>query len=189
MYDLNSVETKTLIEKFRNGVPLTLVCKQTHEGFSASVDYPIQKISMGTSLEVLDDEGESVLLDDEYPGLEFFTVVETAEQIEEIKARMKGNALSPLLHLADKFLQQEAFEVKDVVKWIPGLQVMNMPALEQPAVVLELLDQPVVDEDAELGDPSRSIRCDIVIGFMVDEKRMVTVLADSRRFQAFGGDQ
>jgi hypothetical protein len=189
MYDLNSIETGKLIEKFRNGVPLTLICKQTHEGFSAAEDYPIQKVSMGTALEVLDDDGELVLLDEEYPGLDCFSVIEDAGQLAQVKAQMKEDALLPLHGLAERFLEKKSFNLKDVVKWIPGLQVMNMPTLEQPAVVLEILDEPVVDQDAELGDPSRSIRCDMIIGFMVDDRRMVTVLADSRRFQVFGDDQ
>lgn len=185
MYDLDKVDIKTLIQKFREGVPLTLVCKTTHEGFSQSSFYPISKISMGNALEVMNDQGERILLDDEYDYVECFTVVENTEDLAEISRTMKEQQLNPLLELADRFMQKHEYREGDVVKWKPGLQMMSLPAVNQPAVVLELLDEPVIDHEAELGDPARSIRCDMMIGFMVDDQRMVTTLADSRRFDPF----
>lgn len=188
MYDLNSVGTEELIGKIRNGVPVTLVCKKSHDGFSASSTYPVQKISMGSAIEVVDDFGELVMLDDEYPGADCFAVAESLDAVQSVSRSMKEESLKPLLAIAEQFITPNKFKVMDAVKWIPGLQVMNLPAIAQPAIVLEILDSPVVDEEVELGDPARSIKCDMMIGFMVDGQRMITVLADSRRFESYDTD-
>jgi len=174
-----------LIQRFRAGEQINLLCHRTFDAFSPAEIYSVQKISGGNALEVIDDDGDSILMDDRYPGLGCFLLPANAEQAAELSGEMKLGFVSDLAQRIADLMHEQSFAPGDLVCWKEGCQVSTMPSPGQPAVVLELLTEARVSEDAHLLDPLATLSCDMMIGFDGPDGLVVTTYADSRRFKHY----
>ncbi|MDY6784324.1 MAG: hypothetical protein SW833_17545 [Cyanobacteriota bacterium] len=82
-------------------------------------------------------------------------------------------------------LKKENFEVGQIVKWKENLKNRKLPYSNQPAIVVSLLDEPVVSNEEDSGSPYFLEPLDIVLGLLTDDKIFLTFYYDSRRFEPY----
>jgi hypothetical protein len=71
------------------------------------------------------------------------------------------------------------------VKWKANLKNRKLPDKNQPAIVIAILDEPVISTDDESGSPYFLETLDIILGIVVDDGTFLTFYYDSRRFEAY----
>lgn len=83
--------------------------------------------------------------------------------------------------------RRHVFMPGDLVCWKPGLCNRRVPRPGRPAVVVEVLHEPVLDDEKDSGGPYFREPLDIVLGMFVEQGRhrgdFITWHFDSRRFQ------
>ena len=79
----------------------------------------------------------------------------------------------------ETFNQKNTFKPGDIVEWKPG---MKHKRSEGPFIVVEVLDEPIIDTNAEAGSAYFREPLDIVLGCFVSGD-FVTFYYDSRRMQ------
>ncbi len=85
----------------------------------------------------------------------------------------------------NNFLKKDAFQVGQLVKWKKNLKNRQLPYLSQPAIVVEILDEPVISNEEESGSPYFRENLDIILGMLVDDEKFFTFYYDSKRFEAY----
>jgi hypothetical protein len=85
----------------------------------------------------------------------------------------------------NNFLKKDAFQVGQLVKWKKNLKNRQLPYLNQPAIVVEILDEPVISNEEESGSPYFRENLDIILGILVDDEKFFTFYYDSKRFEAY----
>lgn len=76
------------------------------------------------------------------------------------------------------------FQVGDLVMWKPGLKNKVRPIYGAPAVVLDVLDEPLFDMDGPMSSGSYREPLDLLLG-VLDAGELVAFHFDSRRFERF----
>jgi len=71
------------------------------------------------------------------------------------------------------------------VKWKPNQKNATRPLYNEPAVVIEVLDLPIYDDNVDAGSPYFRQRLDIVLGVLDHEGDFVFYHFDRRRFQPY----
>ena len=69
--------------------------------------------------------------------------------------------------------------------WKPGLKNYRYPRYGEPAVVVELLEAPLVDPDIRSGSPCYREPLDLLPGVVFGEERLFCVIRADRRFQPY----
>jgi len=77
------------------------------------------------------------------------------------------------------------FKVGDLVEWKEYLKNKNFPEYGEAAVVVEVMDPPVLDPTRESGGPYFREPLGIVIGCFRDDDGLDVWHADARRFRPF----
>jgi hypothetical protein len=122
---------------------------------------------------------------------------ETVEEFSEYLAQRKVNArhrwstaeaVDALRETCNAFHARETFKPGDVVRWKERLRNRSMPPYDIPAVVVEILPEPILDTESSSGTTSFREPLDIVIALYVDsdsgEDEGVGIYHfDSRRFE------
>ncbi|MBD1907142.1 hypothetical protein NDI37_24525 [Funiculus sociatus GB2-A5] len=85
----------------------------------------------------------------------------------------------------NNFLKKEFFQVGQLVKWKENLNNRKLPSKNQPAIVVAVLDEPIISSEEESGSPYFLETLDIVLGVLVDNNTFLTFYYDSRRFEAY----
>lgn len=93
--------------------------------------------------------------------------------------------LNRLQATCKKFLEKEDFAVGQIVKWKENLKNRKLPHQNQPAIVVAILDEPVISTDDESGSPYFLETLDIILGIVDDDGTFLTFYYDSRRFEAY----
>ncbi|MCF7977136.1 MAG: hypothetical protein K9L82_03820 [Chromatiaceae bacterium] len=87
--------------------------------------------------------------------------------------------------------QHNVFQPGDLVGWKPGLRNRKVPTYETPAIVIEVLDEPILDKGEESGSAYYREPHDLILGMIWDREpgrgHFVTFHYDSRRFQPWQG--
>lgn len=100
---------------------------------------------------------------------------------------MRGDIAVALRTRYRLFSQTYRFAPGDLVTWKPGLKNRRIPRYGQPAVVVALLEPPVLDHEEESGSTYFREPLDLVLGVVWDRDpgrgEFVTFHFDSRRFQ------
>lgn len=104
---------------------------------------------------------------------------------EEIKTEYTTEDIEKLKSACQRFLQKETFETGQLVKWKQGLKNRKLPHENQPAVVIEILGEPVINPQDESGSPYFLERLDIILGIIVADDSFLTFYYDSRRFENY----
>lgn len=82
-------------------------------------------------------------------------------------------------------LKKEIFEVGQIVKWKKDLKNKRLPYMNQPAIVVSVLDEPIISKEEESSSPYFLETLDIILGIIIDEDTFLTFYYDSRRFEAY----
>jgi hypothetical protein len=93
--------------------------------------------------------------------------------------------LDRLKQACENFLIKENFKVGQIVKWKENLKNRRFPRRNQPAIVVQVLDEPVVSTDDESGSPYFLEKLDIVLGVMDKDDNFITFYYDSSRFESY----
>jgi hypothetical protein len=122
-----------------------------------------------------DEPGREELTDDELTEVLLSALDETAsEHAEQLRA------------LYEMFAVDHAFNPGDLVTWKTGLRNKRLPDEGAPGVVLEVLDEPVYDQDEKPDSAYFRERLDIVVGVLDPAGDLLAFHFDSRRFEPFG---
>ncbi|MEG4442727.1 hypothetical protein QUB47_27915 [Microcoleus sp. AT9_B5] len=93
--------------------------------------------------------------------------------------------IAQLKSVCKSFLNKEFLEVGQIVKWKENLKNRKLPRKSQPAIVIAILDQPVISTDDESGSPYFLETLDIILGIIVGDGTFLTFYYDSRRFEPY----
>lgn len=93
--------------------------------------------------------------------------------------------IAQLKSVCKSFLNKEFLEVGQIVKWKENLKNRKLPHKNQPAIVIAILDQPVITTDEEAGSPYFLETLDIILGLIVENGTFLTFYYDSRRFEPY----
>lgn len=93
--------------------------------------------------------------------------------------------IAQLKSVCKSFLKKESLEVGQIVKWKENLKNRKLPHKNQPAIVIALLDKPVISTDDEAGSPYFLETLDIILGVIVENGTFLTFYYDSRRFEPY----
>lgn len=84
--------------------------------------------------------------------------------------------------LANRFHEKYDFKRGDIVTWKEGLKNKSRPLENEPAIVLEMLQEPLFDNQGDSGSPYYREPLDLVVGVFIKEKFIIYHL-DSRRLK------
>lgn len=90
-----------------------------------------------------------------------------------------------LLETLTSYNKSYEFKVGELVVWKEGLKNKRVPKYGRPAVVLEIFEKPIIDEDAPLASRYYREKLDIKLAFLDSENELVTFHYDSCRFKPF----
>jgi len=76
--------------------------------------------------------------------------------------------------------------VGDLVKWKEGLKNKKRPDSNQPAIVVQLLEKPLIERQGEeAGSPYYREPLDIILGLFDEENEFLMFYYDKRRFESY----
>lgn len=90
-----------------------------------------------------------------------------------------------LRELYESYNKQRQFKPGDLVQWKRGLKDRKFPRLGEPAIVLKVLDTPIIDPDSEAGSPYFRQEYDVVLGILAPGERFLEFHNSSKRFETF----
>lgn len=93
--------------------------------------------------------------------------------------------IAQLKSVCKSFIKKESLEVGQIVKWKENLKNRKLPHKNQPAIVIAILDKPVISTDDESGSPYFLETLDIILGIIVENGNFLTFYYDSRRFEPY----
>jgi hypothetical protein len=93
--------------------------------------------------------------------------------------------IAQLKSVCKNFFKKESLEVGQIVKWKENLKNRKLPHKNQPAIVIAILDKPVISTDDESGSPYFLETLDIILGIIVENGTFLTFYYDSRRFEPY----
>lgn len=106
---------------------------------------------------------------------------------------LRGDVGAALRQRYELFNRNYKFVPGDLVTWKPGLKDRRVPAYGQPAVVMEMIAQPILDTDQESGSTYFRQPLDMVLGVIWEydpnRSEFVTFHFDSRRFQPWSCEE
>lgn len=112
--------------------------------------------------------------------------LKAVEDGKPLPAEENAACYREVMSFASTYLRKHEFEPGQAVQWKPEMRDRNLPRYGQPAVVLEVLREPVVCRD----DPTRNIapdQYDLILAIMCPDGFVFTVMADSRRYEPYTG--
>lgn len=80
------------------------------------------------------------------------------------------------------FTEINEFVVGDLVKWKPGLRNKGTIEYDEVAIVVEVLDPPIYDEEKGAGSPYYREPLNLVLAFLDSDNDFITFHTDKRRF-------
>jgi hypothetical protein len=100
------------------------------------------------------------------------------ENVEEYVAKLKN--------ARDIFDKAYDFKPGDLVVWKRGLKNKLRPALDEPAIVVQILQQPLRDEGkSDSGTAYFNEPLDLVLGMVDDDGDFILFHYDRRRFEPY----
>jgi hypothetical protein len=81
--------------------------------------------------------------------------------------------------------KQNVFKVGDLVVWKKGLKHKKVPNYSIPAVVIEVLDSPIIDNQAPIASPYYGEKLDLLLGILDDDNDFLCFHYDSQRFELY----
>ena len=76
------------------------------------------------------------------------------------------------------------FKSGQLVKWKPSLRNKSKPMYNEPAIVVDVLDEPILGENKETGSAYFREPLDLILGFL-DDENLVLFHFDKRRFELY----
>ncbi len=101
----------------------------------------------------------------------------------------QGEIIQNLQDLHKKITDSEDFKIGDIVQWKQGMRNKKRPFQDEPAIVVDILDPPIFDENQDSGSTYFREPLNMVIGIADYNEKDNTVSlllfhVDKRRFQS-----
>ncbi len=118
------------------------------------------------------------------------TTIERRFQEMRIKAENRAidDLSSHIENLKEKgnlFIQEHNFKVGDLVIWKKDLKNKLKPAYNEPCMVVDILNTPLIDETKNSATVYFKEPLDIVLGLITEENDFITFHYDKRRFEPY----
>lgn len=97
--------------------------------------------------------------------------------------------INNLRELYDLFGEQHDFKPGMIARWKPGLKNKKKPDYDEPAIVVEVLETPIIDKENGGGSAYFREPLDLVLGVVDDDGDFVLFHFDSRRFETMQFDE
>jgi hypothetical protein len=115
------------------------------------------------------------------------------EIVEMLKERFRNRKIedvpehiSKLRMAKDMFDKFYDFKSGDLVVWKQGLRNKARPALNEPAIVMQVLDTPLKDQNKQdSGRPYFNEPLDLILGLIDEDGEFVVYHYDKRRFEPY----
>lgn len=113
------------------------------------------------------------------------------ESLDDLLHGLEGDLGGVLRERYARLNQSHRFKPGDLVTWKPGLMNRRVPLRGQPAVVVSVLAEPILDTETESGSTYFREPHDLVLGVIWDKEPgrgdFVLFHFDSRRFEPWVG--
>lgn len=117
------------------------------------------------------------LLDNPDSPLRRLNVVDESENVENAK-------ISELQKKVSYFLDESfPFSKGDIVKWKKGLKNRKYPKENQPCMVIDVLEEPIITDIDDYGSAYYREPLDLVLALLSDESNLLLFHYDKRRFE------
>jgi len=83
----------------------------------------------------------------------------------------------------NSMLESHKFSKGQIVKWKKGLKNRRLPKENQPAIVWDVLSEPIIQDDRDAGTPYFREPLDIALALLDKEGDLVIFHYDSKRFE------
>lgn len=83
-----------------------------------------------------------------------------------------------------RYKKKYSFKEGDIVKWKEGLQDRTTPKMNEPAIVVEVLKEPIFDSTNDAGSPYFRNAYDLILG-VVRKDKFLTAYYVSSRFELY----
>jgi hypothetical protein len=83
----------------------------------------------------------------------------------------------------EAMLAQHTLSKGQLVRWKPGLKNRRLPQKNQPAIVWEILAEPIIQTDKDSGTPYFREPLDIALALLDEDGDLVIFHYDSKRFE------
>lgn len=114
----------------------------------------------------------------------------SAAAAAQAKPKLPPSDLIRLLHeRLSSLAKHTRFRAGQIVRWKPGLKNRRLPDDGQPAIVVEVLDTPILAREEESGSAYFREPLDIVLGILDSDGDFVMFHYDSRRFEPWPDDK
>ena len=118
---------------------------------------------------------------------------EILDKLKDIITEMNADAfqatedtLKSLRQYYEEFVSNDREIAKgDFVVWKEGFKNKSLPKYGQPAIVIDILDQPLFDNNKDAGSPYFNEPLDVVLGFFDTDKDFMLYHFDRRRFKVY----
>jgi hypothetical protein len=120
--------------------------------------------------------------------LEHLDDIKSDEALKSITRNYGEDYINQVDDLYNEFHGVNEFKKGQFVKWKKGLKNKKFPAEEQPAIVIEILDEPIYG-DFDSGTPYFREPLDLALGFIGPRNDFVIFHYDKRRFEPFDGNK
>lgn len=114
--------------------------------------------------------------------LELLAESASAEWTDESKQKDRSNELRKLLTVFQKHYD---FKPGDIVRWKPSMKNRKRPAYGEPAVVVNVLSDPIHESKEDAGSPYYHEPLTLVLGVIDSDGDLLLFHYDSRRFEPF----
>ncbi|WP_131824131.1 hypothetical protein [Mycobacteroides abscessus] len=107
------------------------------------------------------------------------------EFLAESEARAGGDYNDLLLGLYECLIRRVNLSEGQLIRWKQGLKNKRRPAYGEPAVVVNLLAEPIESSVDNPGSTYFREPLDMIIGVLDDEKELAIYYVDRRRFEPY----
>lgn len=116
----------------------------------------------------------------------------TSSGYTEFQADLDEDLIASLRERFEALKRPTRFAPGMAVRWKAGLRNRRWPHYDQPAIVVEVLSEPILDPSEQPGSPYFREPLDLVIGHFVDKGEargdFLTFYVDGRRFQPWSDE-
>lgn len=111
-----------------------------------------------------------------------FSQIQEPEEKREINIEDYTKRLIKAIETYDK---KYNFKKGELVIWKNGLKNKKVPDYGVPAVVIEVYEEPIIDEDAPLASPYYKEKLTLKLAILDEDNELFTFHYDGNRFEPF----
>lgn len=92
--------------------------------------------------------------------------------------------IETLKRLKELYEKKYDFKVGDIIRWKNQMKNRKLPEYNEPVILLEILENPIVNSNEQIGSTYFNENNDIKVG-LIKENSLLTFYFDSTRFELY----